>query len=931
MKELLIERWFPVDITNIESKRERGAQFPPLVQLHLWWARRPHTASRIVSVLAALPSNAYKPEDYGKFLYAMGLRGDPIKAIEDSGDGKKSFGYPVFEGVNPEPNLYSAEMRRLWGRLPVGADYMAGGGSIPFEMARSGFGSVYAADLNPVAVTVLRAGLDYPARFGDRLIRDVERNGSWVLGELRNKVRRYYPPHPEGQPTGYIWVKTFRCPECGCIVPALKQPIMDRVDNVALVPRLEGEEVRLRIVKVEEAGEGRLRVKEGPLRGEEYDARGYVQHGVLECPRHRHTVTGDEAKRQYRETVAAREAEGFHGSHPAVLAVAVLKGGRFVEPTPEMLMGYEAAERDLRERWGEYTTEDLIPTESIAVGEKTKEPLNNGLDKWYMLFNARQLIAHAELVRLIREARTRVTDDERRKGRSQEEAEEYGVAVATYLTFALGKTLDYNSILTSWHAGRNIIRNTFDSHAYAWTWDHGEFDVVVDKVSVEWALRNVLKSLKGIVKRKASPVIVNIGDAASPRVPTGGLDVIITDPPYYENVQYAEISDYFHVWFKRALRGAYPDSVETPKQEEAVANRVRHGGSKLADSYYAAKMTEIFSAMHRALVPDGVFILWFAHKSGSAWSSTITALLDSGFTITALWGVRAEMERSIHITGKAALRTNILMVCRKQAQGGGYIQDVLSSLESGLEPRLAELEGYNIVGPDFIMGAQAEALKAASQRWPLKDPEGRLTGQQMLDLAMDRAVGIAVSHVIRRISPQISGVDAATRFMLLARHLYKGSVPYDDARRLALACLGAPTGGDPVTELAVNTGLGVLTTESVSGVRAKVLTLFDPIQRYREGRLSESPTAPIIDHIHHAVALLDEGKTPTQAGEALAPAGAAACDVLNALYQILSEPTPERTHIQTLLLTVCQQGLERPQPKPATQQPKLTDYTEEKQ
>jgi hypothetical protein len=337
-------------------------------------------------------------------------------------------------------------------------------------------------------------------------------------------------------------------------------------------------------------------------------------------------------------------------------------------------------------------------------------------------------------------------------------------------------------------------------------------------------------------------------------------------------------------------------------------------------------MTQIFSAMHLALVPEGVFVLWFAHKSGSAWSSTITALLDSGFTITALWGVRAEMEHSLHITGKAALRTNILMVCRKRSQEGGYIQDVLGSLESGLESRLFELEGYGIVGPDFVMGAQAEALKATSQRWPLKDPEGRLTGQQMLDLAMDKAVGMAVSHVIQRIGPQISGVDAAMRFTLLARHLYKGSLPYDDARRLALACLTSPTGGDPVAELVVNKGLGELTTESVSGERAKVLTLLDHVQRYREGRLSVDPNAPIIDHIQRAIALLDEGKTPAQAGEALTSAGAVACDVLNALYQIIRKPTPERTHIQTLLLTVCQQGIIRPEPKPPTSQPKMTDY-----
>ena len=116
----------------------------------------------------------------------------------------------------------------------------------------------------------------------------------------------------------------------------------------------------------------------------------------------------------------------------------------------------------------------------------------------------------------------------------------------------------------------------------------------------------------------------------------------------------------------------------------------------------------------------------------------------------------------------------------------------------------------------------------------------------------------------------------------------------------------------------------------MSGERAKVLTLYDPIQRYREGRLSEGSAAPIIDHIHRAVALLEEGKSPAQAGEALAPAGAVACDVLNALYQILDKPTPERTHIQTLLLTVCQQGLNRPPPKPTITQPKMTDYTEEK-
>lgn len=941
MKELLIEKWFPIHEASIESSRERSfAYLPPLHILHLWWARRPLTVSRITAVLSALPADAYKPEDYGKLLYAMGLRGDPIKAVADNSEGRKSFGYPVFEGVNPTPSTYMEKARDLWGRLPIGADFMAGGGSIPFEMARAGYGNVVAGDYNPVAYIILKAGLEYPARYGDRLVFDVERYGKQMLRELRERVKDYYPPHPEGQPTGYIWVKMFRCPECGSEIPALKTLWLDRVNGYAYYPVMDDGRVDLKIVHVEElekiGNESRVRILEGKLKGTVFDTKGYSQRGILECPAHRHTVPADEVKRQYRENVEAREREGYHGSHHALLAVAVLKGASFREATPEMRNAYAEAEEELKRRWVMLVEEDLVPTEMIPIGEKTGEPRNMGISKWYGIFNSRQLLIHAELVRLIRETRLRVAEDEKRKGRNLIEAEDYSNAIVTYLTLAMGKTLDYNSILTSWHTSRLVINHVFDTHAFAWTWDHGEFDVVVDKVSVEWAVRNVLKSLKGIVKRSQGQVEVVIGDAASPSsyiVPAQGFDVIITDPPYYGNVQYAEISDYFYVWFKRALRDAHPEafkSIETPKQEEAVANRIRHGGSKLADSYYEGKMTQIFTGMNKTLRDEGAFVLWFAHKSGAAWSSTINALLNSGFTITALWGVRAEMERSLHISGKASLKTNIIMVCRKRTGEGGYIQDVLSILESSLEPRLRELEGYGIVGPDFIMGAQAEALKAASQRWPLKDPEGKLTGQEMLDLVLNQAVDYAVNYVTRKIAPQIAGVDAPTKFYVIARYLYNDAIPYDDARRLALACLGTTGIGDPVKQIALDIDLGELETMTVSGERAKVLNLTNPLDRFRNGRLNTTPSAPIIDHIHRAIALLEEGKTPAQAGETILEAGSTALEVLKALYQILPDKSlPEYNHIQTLVLTTSQEGFILRKP-PQTRNTKITDYTEEK-
>jgi hypothetical protein len=269
------------------------------------------------------------------------------------------------------------------------------------------------------------------------------------------------------------------------------------------------------------------------------------------------------------------------------------------------------------------------------------------------------------------------------------------------------------------------------------------------------------------------------------------------------------------------------------------------------------------------------------------------------------------------------------MVCRKREGAGGYIQDVLNNLESTLEPRLTDLEEYGIFGPDFIMGAQAEALKAASHLWPLQDPEEKLTAQQLLDLVLNQAVGYAVNHVTRKIAPQIVSVDAPTKFYVLSRHLYKDSVPYDDARRLALACLGVRGEGDPVNQIAIETGLGKLSSKRVSGTSVKVLTFIKPMERYRKSQLNTDERAPIIDRIHHAIALIEENKK-TQAEQTLSMAGAVSLDVLKALYQIL-DPSIEKTNIQTLLLTVSPESLAtaRTTAKPRTL--KLTDYMEEEE
>jgi len=697
LKELLIEKWFPVNEASIESIRERGAKFPPLYTLHLWWSRKPEAASRIAAVLAALPADAYKKDDFKGLLSAMGLRGDPIKAVES---GERSFGYPVFEGQNPNPSVYMGKAVEHWGRKPVGADLMAGGGSIPFEMARAGYGEVVSGEYNPVAYLILRAAVEYPAKYGERLVRDVEQYGKQLIRELREKVKQFYPSHLSNQPVNYVWVRYFRCPECGCEAPSLISLQLDRRKGYAFKPEIEGDRTKLRVVKVEELerfkvgnkNEARVRVAEGGLKGTVFDTVGYVNRGVLECPAHRHTIEAEEVKRQYREHLDKRVKQGYHGSHPAKLAAVVYKGGYYAEPTPEMVRAYEKAEECLKEAWPSLLAENLTPTESVELGQETERLFPLGLDKWERLFNARQLLVHAEIVHLIKEIPKRVAANEVRKGSPIVEAEEYGKAVSTYLTLALGKTLDYNSILTSWDKSQGSIAHVFYQHAFGWTWEYGEGDQIKDGTGYDWCIKNTLKSLKGLVKRTNTSAKAStfIGDASKPNQFKDHFDVIITDPPYYGSIQYGELSDYFYVWWKRALGEAYPEAfatVDTPKTDEAVANRVRHGGPKLSHAAYEHKMAEIFQNHHRMLRDEGILVLWFAHKAGAAWSSTIHALLNAGFTITALWGVRTEMERSLHISGKAALRTNILMTCRKRQAAGGYLQDVLHHLESQV-PRL---------------------------------------------------------------------------------------------------------------------------------------------------------------------------------------------------------------------------------------------------
>jgi len=333
----LIKYYFPAEKTSDESVRERGALFPPLFYLHLWWARRPLIGCRVTIASAAVRVNERPDESFVKeFERAMGLLLPR--------NSRPAYNYkPDLDWIASRSNVREARL----------LDVFAGGGSIPFEALRLGFKEVVAVEYNPIAYVVLKATLEYPLKYGKRLVKDVERWGHWMLEEARKRLSKYYPPHPKGRPTSYVWVRVFRS-RGGTPVPALADPILSEKNKYA---------IRLEYVN------GNPKIKVFKYTGHSDDVKETYSNfrgGLLECPDGT-TLSSKEMQAQYKMYMEAWEKNNMYGHHPALLAAVKLEDGSFAEPTSEMVGATSRAEEDLREMWDELLEEDLIPTEKVRL------------------------------------------------------------------------------------------------------------------------------------------------------------------------------------------------------------------------------------------------------------------------------------------------------------------------------------------------------------------------------------------------------------------------------------------------------------------------------------------------------------------------------------------------------------------------------------
>jgi putative DNA methylase len=879
---VLLESWLPFDAIGVESIRESGfgTPFPGPVRLHVWWARRPLTISRAAIVASLLPDYETVAADPGMknhfpteadyhawFLRLMGIFGDPVATRQrllrarETGEnlGPDPYGYSRAFTTNPTPEdlaLLEDLLALAWDEEELSQftvlDPFAGGGSIPFEARRYGFATV-ANELNPVAAVILKATLDYPARFGPDLAADIKSWGRIWAKRVRQKLAPFFPKKEGENIFAYLWARTVACPVTGKPVPLSPNWWLSKGSDP----------VAVRLLTDPAWNEPRFEIARGDAIDFDPD-EGTISRGVGRSPWTGETIDGGYIK--------AEAQAGRMGQMLYAVAVKRKGGFDFRAPTPEDLQAVAAAEVELARRRPRWEAQDVIPTEPIPEGLKTPEPMRYGMTTWAGMFSPRQLLALGTFVETLRELRAEMR---------AEMGEERAAAVETYLALALDKAPNYSSRMSVWHPSRTSIANTFNRHDFAFAWSHGEFDAAGNLPP--WCVAQIHDAYKGIAKLATPPqttlegqvmergslALLQNNAADLPAIPDGSVHCIVTDPPYYDNVMYAELADFFYVWLKRTAGHLYPEwfaAQLTDKDAEAVANPARFAdlGRKkkdLAEQDYERKMAAAFREMHRVLRDDGVLTVMFTHKRVEAWDTLASALIGAGFSVESSWPVHTESEHSLHQAKKNAARSTILLCCRKRDVGVQpaapvWWDDIQGEVRETAREKAHEFAERGIEGVDLYLSTFGPVLSVISQHWPVLTSEVDERTGEPKPLRPETALDLAREEVIRlRKRGLLLGrevqFDPTTDWYLMAWDAFKAvEFPADEARKLALA-LGLEMESD-------------LVAHRVVGKKGSDVILLPPKQRRARGRVNPEADSfdTWLDAVHTAMLVYEEDGAP---------------------------------------------------------------------
>lgn len=772
----------PTAAVSEECDRERATinALPPINYIHIWWARRPLTASRF-ALIGSLLGDSW---DYQDILELLGVPRDKdpvsarlkIKKIKmglEKDPGGDLYGYKrAFTGqINPRLiNKFQEACKSVWGvEKPVVLDMFSGGGSIPFEATRLGLNPL-ANELNPVACLSQEGTLNVPVKHGLHLLKKFHNVVDMINHQINEELSEYFPKKQGEEFLAYIWVRSVKCPHCGFETPLTPNWWLDKGNNLGFRPIINDELPRPHY-EVCKAGVNNFDPK-----------KGNQAQGVGECIRCGRTILGDYIKSE------AQEGRMYHQLAAVRHRITGKSGLFFRSPEAMDIIAYDAATKKLNENWLQWETEGIIPTEERYDGPADR-CINYGIIHHYQLFNSRQLLVHLITLKKIKEYpwENINNDDERR-------------SIRILTTFVMDKCLDYNSLIGLFIPSKAKIAHVFSRHDFSFSWNYGEPD---GSELFEWGINQVQKAYKGCVKLLDSsngvPQLV-CGDARNLNwINDQSVHAIVTDPPYYENVMYAELSDFFYVWHKRIIQDLFVNrysSTLTDKDNEAIANSSRFkeisgAGSSargMALEDYEMKMTQAWQEAFRVLVDGGVLTIMFNHKKLEAWDALAKSIINAGFTITSSLAVSTEFEYSLHIREKQAVQRTIFLIARKVPRGsGGWWEDVKKSLRFAVEDKLKRVvkETPHLSRIDLLMSAYGEGLRIVSSNWPVRDSKG---GEIEISEALVAARSVLQDWYFENRVGHRTDIDIQTKVVLYALEGYgERTAEYDDVRTYGMA------------------------------------------------------------------------------------------------------------------------------------------------
>ena len=738
IKKKLIEVALPLEAINEESAREKSIRHGHPSTLHLWWARRPLATARAVIWSSLVDDPSSHPEQF------------PTEEDQQR-ERERLFGILTrlvkWENSNDEAILAEAKaeiMKSTDNNPPALLDPFAGGGAIPLEAQRLGL-EAHAHDLNPVAVMINKAMIEIPPKFANirpvnpesrhqfgssaapkgaaGLAEDVRYYGEWMKQEAYKRIGHLYPKAKladgsEATVIAWIWARTVKCPNpaCGCEMPLISSFELSKKKGkeAYVVPDLSDKShIRFNVMT-----DGK-KPPEPPK-----TSRG----AKFKC-----ICCGESTNEGYIKQ------EGLANRMGARLMAIVVEGknGRlYVSPSDE------------QERVANMFKPDDCPNQTLPNDPRNIWCVNYGLDTYDKLFTNRQLNALTTFSALVSEAQKKAEADAVAAGMFNDHialaeggtgARAYGEAVGVYLAFGVDKLANICSSIVSWMNDRGAFRETFARQAIPMVWDYAEsnpFSAAGGSIST--ILERITDTIVDFPKTESSGFVRQFDAQSDAQL----RDIMVcTDPPYYDNIGYADLSDFFYVWMRQALKDTYPKVFRTmlvPKSEELVATPYRFDGSiEKARDFFEDGMFNTCCRLHQYAREDIPVTIYYAFKqsetdtddstASTGWETMLSAIIRSGFTITGTWPMRTESAGRAVAQGTNALASSIVLVCRKRPQDARSVtrREFINALHREMRPALEKLQSANIAPVDLAQSAIGPGIGVYSRYKSVLEADGK--------------------------------------------------------------------------------------------------------------------------------------------------------------------------------------------------------------